>query len=97
MPRNWTPAAWRAGPVADLLTWAGLVTVGILVIILGAMIVIGRRQERAELPPEAPAICAWCQWRAGDDCTAEGSPVAGGECGPVCAGRLPCKVRQERG
>lgn len=82
--------------MADLLTWAGLVTVGILVILLLAMIAIGRWQERAEGPTPTPAICAWCVWRSGDDCTAEGSPVSGAACGPVCAGRLACRAREER-
>ncbi len=45
--------------------------------------------------PETPAVCAWCAWRAGDDCTHPASPVGQGQpCGPVCAGRVPCRVRE---
>ena len=43
---------------------------------------------------ETPAICAWCRWRAGDDCTHPNSPVSGQSCGPVCAGRVACRVRE---
>jgi hypothetical protein len=47
-------------------------------------------------PSSTPAVCAWCQWRAGNDCTNPASLICGGECGPVCAGRVTCKVREQK-
>jgi hypothetical protein len=81
------PAARGAATViADwLLALAlALFAVGLLVIFL-----VGR-----ERPKETPAVCAWCVWRSGDDCTAPGSPVSGGRCEPVRQDRLRCEVRQ---
>ena len=44
--------------------------------------------------PEGPAVCAWCKWRAGEDCTHPKSPAGAGPIGEVCAGRVKCKVRE---
>jgi hypothetical protein len=39
-------------------------------------------------------FCAWCIYRDGDDCTNPKSPIIGEECGPVCSGKVKCRVRQ---
>lgn len=77
--------------MAELL-WA--LAIGILIALLAVTIYVGRREEQAEGPTEMPTVCAWCVWRDGDTCTAKGSPVYMRECGPVCVGRLKCKVRE---
>lgn len=78
--------------VPDLLWLAGI---GLLAVLLLAVIAVGRRQEQAERPIEAPAFCAWCAWQSGDDCTAPNSPISGGACGSVCSGEMKCLARQQ--
>ena len=81
--------AWLASP------WLWVVVA--LALCAGAWWV-GRDLTYPTRPPraETPAICAWCRWRAGDDCTHPDSPVSGQSCGPVCAGRVACRVREVR-
>ena len=73
--------------------WFWLVVVAVLV---GLAYSVQRMPSSSRPGPlnELLAVCAWCVWRAGDVCYGEGSPVYLGECEPVCAGRLTCRVRE---
>jgi hypothetical protein len=53
-----------------------LLGVGLLPSWLAVLLCLGRQRER---PTETPAVCAWCQWRAEDDCAHPDSPPAAGD------------------
>lgn len=80
---------WLASPWVWLLVAVGFVA---LLWWLGGDDLLPPTRPKAK----TPAICAWCRWRDGEDCTNPGSPVSGQSCGPVCAGRVACKVREVR-
>lgn len=72
-----------------------------LAVLIGAMLWSDKRWPRRndQQPRRAvdrPALCAYCIYRNGEDCTNPQSHVYGASIGRVCSGNYKCRVRQIR-